>query len=47
MYEGLGSVVDQEAVLTALNAGIERATLALESGAARALLDRWVAATRA
>jgi anthranilate phosphoribosyltransferase len=35
-----GSIEDQ------LRAGIDRATLAVDSGAAQATLERWVAATR-
>ncbi len=37
---GPGSLEEQ------LGAGIERATEAVDSGAARATLERWVAATR-
>ncbi|MFQ6170558.1 anthranilate phosphoribosyltransferase [Oryzobacter sp. R7] len=41
-----GAVVSREALTTAVRSGIDRAEAALDSGAASALLDRWVEVTR-
>ena len=47
MFEAVEGLVAEHAELEEqLAAGLARATEAVDSGAARAALDRWVAATR-
>ena len=46
-YDGLPAPVTAEDLTKALAAGIERAANSIDSGAAKAKLTDWVAATRA